>query len=267
MPIPQHPQLDVAREAARAAGHVLRRFFRGTFTVRVKDGPDVVTEADLEAERTVIRTIESHFPDHKFLAEESHRHAADSDHLWVIDPLDGTTNFLHGVPQFAVSIAYYEQGRPVCGVIHNPVYDEWYVALAGQGAWFNDEPARVSPAGELEKVLLATGFYYDRGPLMEGTVAAVGDIFRSGVHCIRRMGAASLDLAYVGTGRFGAYFEYLLSPWDFAAGRLFVEEAGGRVTTCRGTPLELTRSTILASNGRLHDAVEDLIRKHVPPGA
>ena len=267
MPVPRHPQLDVALEAARAAGEVLRSYFRGTFTVRVKDGPDVVTEADLEAERTVIATIRTHFPDDKILAEESHRDAADSDRLWIIDPLDGTTNFLHGVPQFAVSIAYYEQGMPVCGVVHNPIYNEWYVALAGQGAWFNDEPANVSPATNLEKVLVATGFYYDRGPLMEGTVAAVGDVFRRGVHCIRRMGAASLDLCYVGTGRFGAYFEYLLSPWDFAAGRLFVEEAGGKVTTCRGTPLLLTRSTILASNGPLHETVRELVEPHVPAGA
>lgn len=263
-PIPNHPQLAVALEAARAAGVVLKSFFRGTFSVRVKDGPDVVTEADLEAERTVISIIRAHFPADQVLAEESQRDAGDSPRLWIIDPLDGTTNFLHGVPHFAVSIAYYESGLPVCGVVYNPIHEEWYVALAGRGAWYNEAPATVSPATDLATVLLATGFYYDRGPLMEGTVAAVGEIFRHGVHCIRRMGAASLDLCYVGTGRFGAYFEYLLSPWDFAAGRLFVEEAGGIVTDCFGAPLELKRTHILASNGPLHEVVQSFAAKHCP---
>lgn len=262
--LPPHPQLRTAVAAADVAGEILKSYFRGTFNVHVKDGPDVVTQADLDAEKAILARIREEYPDDQFLAEESARDAVESPRLWIIDPVDGTTNFLHGVPQFAVSIAYYESGRPVCGVVYNPILGDWYTALAGSGAWYNDEPARVSAATELEKALLATGFYYDRGPLMEGTVEAVREVFRRGVHCVRRMGAASLDLAYVGTGRFGAYFEYLLSPWDFAAGRLFVEEAGGRVTDCLGAPLPMARTHILATNGPLHGVVQEIAGKHLP---
>jgi myo-inositol-1(or 4)-monophosphatase len=265
MSLPSDPRLDVALHAARAGGEVLRKYFRGEFFVRVKDGPDFVSQADLEAERAVIEVIRRTFPDHNILAEESQRDAVDSKQLWIIDPLDGTTNFIHGVPQISVSIAYYEAGQPILGVVYNPINHDCYFALRGHGAWLNEKPTKVSPEPRMDLSLIGTGFYYDRGPLMEGTLKAVGDVFRNGVHCIRRMGSAALDLCMVASGQYGAYFEYLLSPWDFAAGRLIVEEAGGKVTTCTGDPLPLARTHILASNGLLHDELQRLVSPHLPP--
>src|SRR5262249_2850138 len=162
----------------------------------------------------------------------------------VVDPLDGTNNFAHRIPHCAVSIAYHRSGQPVCGVIYNPFRDDWHVAVRGKGATHYGRRAEVSDHTRLNEVLVGVGFYYDRGAMMEATLAAIGDLKRRQVHGTRRFGTASLDLCMVGLGQFGAYFEYELSPWDFAAGRLFVEEAGGRVTTARGAPLPLARSSV-----------------------
>src|SRR5690606_5223379 len=182
----------------------------------------------------------------------------------IVDPLDGTNNFAHRIPHFAVSIAYYHNGSPVCGVVYNPLRDDWFTAVRGEGAWYNGQPARVSDERRLDQALVGVGFYYDRGAMMEATLAAIRDLFRCQIHGIRRFGTASLDLCQVGMGMFGAYFEFQLSPWDFAAGRLFVEQAGGRVTTCLGDALPLQKTTLLASNRLLHDAVLRVIGSHVP---
>lgn len=184
--------------------------------------------------------------------------------LWVVDPLDGTTNFVHGIPHYAVSIAYYHRGVPQCGVVFNPSRDDWYEATAGGGSFHNGKAVSVCQAETLDKVLVSVGFYYDRGTMMEATLAAVRDLFYEHIHGIRRFGTAALDLAQVGCGLFGAYFEYQLSPWDFAAGSLFVEEAGGRVTTCSGSPLPLRKTDVLASNSRLHDRVQAIVGPHLP---
>ncbi len=164
-----------------------------------------------------------------------------------------------------MSVAYYRAGRAECGIVFNPARDEWHVAARGRGAYQDGRQVRVAEHARLDQVLIGVGFYYNRGALMDATLAAIGDLKRRGIHGIRRFGTASLDLCMVGLGMFGAYFELELSPWDFAAGRLFVEEAGGRVTTCRDEPLPLDRTSILASNGRLHDAVLDVVRNHLPP--
>ena len=150
-------------------------------------------------------------------------------------------------------------------MIYNPVRDDWHVAVRGQGAFFNGRRARVGGQTRLGEVMVGVGFYYDRGVMMESTLAAIGDLKRDHqIHGIRRFGAATLDLCMVALGQLGAYFEYTLSPWDFAAGRLFVEEAGGRVTTCLGDPLPLAKSSILATNGHLHDAMLDVVRPRYP---
>src|SRR5262249_46017698 len=145
----------------------------------------------------------------------------------------------HKIPQIAVSVAYYRAGVARVGVVYNPVRDEWHVAERGRGATFNGQPVGVSEEARLDETLVGVGFYYERGAVMEATLDAVRDLKHRHIHGIRRFGAASLDLCMVGLGMLGAYFEYTLSPWDFAAGRLFVEEAGGRVTTCTGDPLPL----------------------------
>ena len=259
------PFLDVARRAARAGGEILSRYFREGVSVTHKDPKapyNLVSAADIESENAIAAVIRDAFPEHALLAEESSQDADPAEHLWVIDPLDGTTNFVHGIAHFAISIAYYRAGQAVCGVIYNPVRDEWYEAIQGRGARHNGQRVRVTSASRLDEVLIGVGFYYDRGAMMEATLGAVGDLFRHQIRGIRRFGTAALDLAAVATGSFGAFFEFQLSPWDFAAGRLFVEEAGGRVTDCVGQPLELKKSSVLASNGVLHGAILDIVRPH-----
>src|SRR5262249_25017116 len=153
------------------------------------------------------------------------------------------------------------------GVISNRIRDDGHAAVRGRGAFLNGEPVRVGVEEKLDEVLVGVGFYYDRGAMMEATLAAIGDLKRDHhIHGIRRFGAATLDMCMVALGQLGAYFEYELSPWDFAAGRLFVEEAGGRVTTCRGRPVPLPQSSVLASNGRLHDAMVAVVRPRHPEG-
>jgi myo-inositol-1(or 4)-monophosphatase len=257
-------ELDVARKAAQIGGDVLSKYFRQGIQMREKQSCDLVSDADLESEQAIVDVIRSEFPDHAFLGEEAHTADADAPHLWVIDPLDGTTNFAHDIPHFAVSIAYYQSGEPVCGVIFNPARGDWFHAVRGAGAFAGDDRVHVAEHEELSESLVGVGFYYDRGAMMEATLAAIRDLFGQQIHGIRRFGTASLDLVHVGCGLFGAFFEYELSPWDFAAGRLFVEEAGGRVTTCQGESLPLAKSTLLASNGRLHDDVLEIVQRHIP---
>jgi myo-inositol-1(or 4)-monophosphatase len=233
--------------------------------MRSKAVSNLVSDADVEAEHAIVEVIRTSFPKHEILGEEAHSGDVEAEHLWVVDPLDGTNNFAHRIPQFGVSVAYYREGVAQCGVIFNPIRDEWHEAERGRGATFNGRPARVNEEARLNESLVGVGFYYERGPVMEKTLEAVAALKRDHhIHGIRRFGAATLDLCMVGLGMLGAYFEYTLSPWDFAAGRLFVEEAGGVVTTCRGEPLPLEQSSILASNGRLHDAMLDVIRTRLP---
>lgn len=257
-------ELHVAEEAARAAGEILLRHRRQGVVLRSKDVANLVTDADLEAERAIVAVIRRAFPNHAILAEEAHQGDVTAEHLWVVDPLDATHNFAHGLPHFAVSIAYYRAGRAVVGVVYNPCNDDWYRATRGGGAFHNGAPVRVSQHSRLDETMLACGFPYDRGALMEATLAAMGDLIRAEIHGIRRMGCASLDLCWVGLGWFAGFFEYRLAPWDFAAGRIFIEEAGGRVTNGLGQPLGLESASVLASNGALHDALLEIVQRHHP---
>ncbi|HWE39512.1 MAG TPA: inositol monophosphatase family protein [Isosphaeraceae bacterium] len=258
------PELATAEAAARAGGAVVARYFRDGVAMRSKDVGNLVSDADLEAERAIVDAIRSAHPGHEILAEEAHAGDAGAEHLWVVDPLDGTNNFAHRVPHLAVSIAYYHAGVAQCGVVFNPINGDWHVAERGGGAWYNGTPARVGDESRLDEVLVGLGFYYDRGVMMEATLDALRAFKREMIHGSRRMGTASLDLCMVGRGLYGVYFEYELSPWDFAAGRLFVEEAGGTVTTCLGEPLPMARTSVLASNGRLHQAALEIVKKYHP---
>ncbi|NQV24720.1 MAG: inositol monophosphatase [Rhodopirellula sp.] len=262
-------ELDVARQAAKAGGDILAGYFRQGIEMRTKQDCDFVSDADVESERAIIDVIRSSFPDHVILGEEAQDGAVETldtnaDSLWVIDPLDGTTNFAHDIPHFAVSIGYYQMGQPVCGVIYNPARDDWFHAVQGEGAFANGVKVTVADHSSLSESLIGVGFYYDRGAMMEATLASIRDLFHQKIHGIRRFGTASLDLCQVGCGQFGAFFEYELSPWDFAAGRLFVEEAGGRVTNCRGSQLPLAKSSVLATNGKLHDSVLAIVSGNLP---
>lgn len=259
-------ELDVAQEAAKAGGKILAGYFGQGVEMRTKQDCDFVSDADVQSERAIIDVIRSAFPDHAILGEEGQAEEVDtsSEFLWVIDPLDGTTNFAHDIPHFAVSIGFYWKTQPVLGVIFNPVRRDWFHAVRGKGAFANDKKATVADHASLSDALVGVGFYYDRGAMMEATLASIRDLFQQKIHGIRRFGTASLDLCQVGCGQFGAFFEYELSPWDFAAGRLFVEEAGGRVTNCRGDELPLAKSSVLASNGKLHDAVLKIVSGNLP---
>jgi len=261
-------ELTVAINAARKAEQILSSYFSDLASAEIRtkytneEFQGVVTKADIEAERTIVDDIRGQLPDHQFLAEEEHTATLESEHLWVIDPLDGTNNFAHGIPHFAISIAYYRKGVPQCGVILNPTTGDLFTTQRGKGSHWNANPVSVNQHQSLENTMIAVGFYYDRGAMMKATLNAVEALFHQKIHGIRRFGTAALDLVQVGLGRFGGYFEYELSPWDFAAARLFVEEAGGTVTTCKGTPLPLEKSSVLATNSKLHPLILEIVSQY-----
>lgn len=252
---------DFAVQLARSGGEVLMKYFRKKMRVEAKGSGNLVSEADLESEKQITEMIHLQFPGDAIIAEEKHAMHQDSDSLWIIDPLDGTNNFAHGLAQFAVSVAYYKDGNALCGAIFNPARDELYVATRGSGATRNGESLHVCDDDSLDQSLIATGFYYDRGEMMRRTLRTIEALFGKGIHGIRRFGAASLDLCSVAAGEYGGFFEYYLSPWDFAAGKLIVEEAGGKVTDCEGNPLGTKASPLLASNSKLHASLVELIRQ------
>ncbi len=262
--------LNVAETAARTGGAILRRYFQNGVTIRDKSSGggksyDLVSDADEESETAVAQTIRDAFPTHELLGEESLQ-AGDikADHLWIIDPLDGTNNFAHGIEHFAVSIGYYERGEAMVGVIYNPIRDDWFTTVRGEGAFRAGRRVRVSDAESLGRSMIGCGFYYDRGAMMRSTLAAIEDCFSHHVHGIRRFGTASLDLCMVGCGQLEGFFEYNLSAWDFAAGALFVREAGGRISDARGGELPIGSSSVVASNGRLHEALVEITTRHYP---
>ena len=246
-------------EFARAGGDVLLRYFRKEMRIEMKGSGNLVSEADFETEKLITELIRQQFPHDAIIAEEKHAAHQDADSLWIVDPLDGTNNFAHGIAHFAVSIAYYHQGQALYGVVFNPARDELFVAARGEGAFRNETRLSVSSHQTLAESLVGTGFYYDRGEMMRRTLRSIEALFTHGIHGIRRFGAASLDLCGVAAGEYGGFFEYYLAPWDFAAGRLIVEEAGGKVTDCSGAPLGTKASSVLATNSTLHQTLIDLL--------
>ena len=254
-------ELSVATEAAASAAEILSKYL-GKATIQHKSATqDLVTQADVEAEETILRTIKAAFPDHAFLGEEGGQSGdANTDGLWVIDPLDGTTNFAHGIPQFCTSIAYFENGAPKVGVIHDPCRGEVFTAISGQGARLNDAAIRCSATPSLDQSVIGTGFYYDRGEMMTKTLAAVQRLFETNIRGIRRFGGAALDQCWVACGRFDGFFEYQLSPWDYAAGWLIIEEAGGRVTDRNGQQFHLRSKNLIAANAHLIDSLVEHVR-------
>lgn len=257
-------EFEVCKKAARVGAETVAKFYRDGVTMRSKESYNLVSDADIETEKRIVEVIHNAFPGHSVLGEEVYNSETDVEHLWIVDPIDGTNNFAHQVPHFAVSVAYYHNGEAVCGVVTNPVRDDWYETVRGEGAFHNGQRVQVGHQNSLDQVLVGVGFYYDRGAMMESTLDAMRELFGRNIHGIRRFGTASLDLCQVAVGMYGAYFEYELSPWDFAAGRLFVEEAGGRVTTCAGDPLPLKKTSVLASNTLLHEQTLEIVQRHLP---
>ncbi|MDA8744013.1 inositol monophosphatase [Rubripirellula amarantea] len=261
--------LLAATTAAQRGGDILMRYLRDGVEMRAKSHEgaktyDLVSDADIESENAIAKHLHSKYPTHHLLGEENLHAEADSDNLWIIDPLDGTNNFAHGVLHFGVSIAYYCKGTPIVAAVFNPARDEMYTAIAGGGAFLNGRAIEVSRDGKLSQSLIGCGFYYDRGEMMKKTLAAIESFFAEDIHGIRRFGTASLDLCQVASGQFGGFFEYQLSPWDFAAGALILTEAGGKITTARGDELPIEKTSVLASNGLLHDAMLTITKAHHP---
>jgi myo-inositol-1(or 4)-monophosphatase len=257
--VPDHDEIEkVAVRAARAAGRVHLKRLSHISVARKSNAIDLVTEADREAEAAAIAVLQRAFPAHAILAEESGASAGVSEHRWIIDPLDGTTNFAHGYPQFCVAIAYERRGKIQAGVIFDAFKRELFVARRGGGARLNGKPMRVTRTPSLESALLITGFAYDRRERRRFYLA-FWEAFMMRTHGVRRTGSAALDLAWVASGRADAFWEFGLKPWDIAAGALMVEEAGGQVGNMDGAALDLTGGQILATNGRLHQAMIETI--------
>jgi myo-inositol-1(or 4)-monophosphatase len=252
-----------AIEAALVAGRIQRKYFRTDLSVTKKGPIDLVTAADLEVEQAFRQLITRRFPDHAVLGEESAAAGGADErarYRWIIDPVDGTTNFAHGLALFCVSIALEVDGHIELGVVFDPIANELFTAERGAGAWLNGEPLRVSPRKDLIDALLVTGFPYfvrDR----PGTQLDMFGAFLRQARAVRRLGSAALDLCYVAAGRFDGYWEFELHPWDFAAGMLVVTEAGGKVTDYHGAPLPLARSQLVASNGLVHSAMREVIQR------
>jgi len=251
-------------DAARTGGRILMENFERGVAVAYKGDVDLVTAADRAAEAAIVALIRSRHPDHDILAEEDDYGQLQSDCRWIIDPLDGTTNFAHGFPWFAVSIGLEVDGRLVLGAIYNPYVGELYLAERGSGAFLNDRRLQVSSTTRLDRSLLATGFPYDRKTARANNYDHFVR-FQQAAQACRRPGAASLDLACVAAGRFDGFWEMKLKPWDLAAGVLLVAEAGGCVTDFDGRPMALDGDECLASNGLIHQAMQDLLQQGARP--
>ena len=250
--MPTNEEIEkVAIRAARAAGRVHMKRLNHISVARKTNAIDLVTEADRESEAAAIEVLQRAFPAHAILAEESGASTTVSEHRWIIDPLDGTTNFAHDYPQFCVSIAYLRRDRVQAGVIFDAFKRELFVARRGGGARLNGKPIRVTRTASLDSSLLVSGFPYDRRERRRFYLA-YWEGFMMRTHGVRRSGSAALDLAWVACGRADAFWEFGLKPWDIAAGALLITEAGGRVTNIDGTELDLAGAQIVASNGRIH---------------
>jgi myo-inositol-1(or 4)-monophosphatase len=251
----------VAIDAARAAGHLLKSQLRASHRIASKGTSiDLVTEMDARAEELIVGRLSSAFPDDTILAEERGSAPGRSGRRWIVDPLDGTTNYAHGLSIFSVSIALEVERRVELGVAYDPSLDELYVAERGRGATVNDQPLAVSTTASLEQSLLTTGFPYDIRETRQTNLPQYA-AFALRSRGVRRLGSAVLDLAWVASGRLDGFWELRLGPWDAAAGSLLVEEAGGRVTNVTGGALDLDAPAVVASNGRIHDAMLAVLRQ------
>jgi myo-inositol-1(or 4)-monophosphatase len=260
-----HPMLNVAVKAARAAGAIINRAALDVEAVRIsqKQVNDFVTEVDHASEATIIETLLTAYPDHGILAEESgqqHGNSA-SDHIWIIDPLDGTTNFIHGFPVYCVSIALAVKGKVEQAVIYDPSRNDLFTATKGRGAYMNERRIRVSKRTQLNQCLISTGFPFRPGDNFQNYLAMMADVMQRTAG-LRRPGAAALDLAYVAAGFTDGFFETGLSPWDVAAGSLLVTEAGGLIGNFTGESDFMEQRECLAANPRVYGQLVPILHKY-----
>jgi myo-inositol-1(or 4)-monophosphatase len=256
--------LDTAIAAGKEAGALLRTYASSGFRIEYKNPINLVTDADRAAEQCVIDHIRARFPTHRFLAEERGRiEEVPSPYLWVIDPLDGTTNFAHGYPTYCVSIGLEYEGRCILGVIVDPSRDELFTAIEHRGARLNGHPIHVSKTATLDSSLLVTGFAYDIRDTPRNNLDHFAR-FALKTQGLRRTGSAALDLCYVAAGRFDGFWEVQLNPWDMAAGSVIVKEAGGRLTDFSGKDLSIYGQELVASNGPIHEAMLQVLKQDAP---
>jgi len=244
-------EMAAAREAARRAGKAIMACYGQLHRIDKKGPIDLVTEADLEAERAIVETLRARFPTDTLLSEEKGSHKGKAERRWIVDPLDGTVNFAHGFPFFAVSIALEHEGDLVLGLVEDPFRGERFEAIRAQGALLNGKPIKVSNIGQLKEALVATGFPYDIHERPEGVLELFGRMVVR-AQGVRRPGSAALDLCYVAAGRLDGFWEQDLKPWDTAAGVLIVREAGGKVSTFEGEPFTPFQKSVVAANPLIH---------------
>jgi myo-inositol-1(or 4)-monophosphatase len=246
-------------EAAKAGAAENVRFFNTDFKISNKEGVNnLVTEADHAAEKAILTVIKSNFPGHQVLAEETGAIVVDSAYKWIIDPIDGTVNFAHGIPLNCVSIAVEHNGEIVLAAVYNPHLHEFFFAEKTKGATLNDKPIRVSNETAAIKACLVTGFPYTYINVPNGPLEIFERFIRKGVP-VRRLGSAAIDLCWVAAGRFDGFYEHKLEPWDSAAGYLIVEEAGGKVTDFEGNKFSVYQHRVLATNGKIHEEMLEVI--------
>ncbi|MDG4552663.1 MAG: inositol monophosphatase family protein [Candidatus Competibacter sp.] len=259
-----HPVLTIAKRAALSASRILLHHFDRLerLSVTAKQRNDFVSEADIQAEQEIIQVLRKTYPNHGIVAEESGEQHGQDDYQWVIDPLDGTTNFLHGIPHFAISIGFRHKTRLEAGLIYDPIRQEMFTASRGAGAQINDRRMRVSGISQMENALLGTGFPFRHPQHQPAYLNFFGGLFGKCVE-VRRAGAASLDLAYVASGRLDGYWEFGLKEWDIAAGTLLVQEAGGLVSDFGGGNDFMKSGNIVAGNPKIFKALLQEMRPYL----
>ncbi|WP_319759825.1 inositol monophosphatase family protein [Maridesulfovibrio sp.] len=250
--------LEKATAIVLEAGEIIREAYNKPKKIKHKGRIDLVTDTDLAVEDFLKVKLAEILPGSSFLAEETSGNADLVDRTWIIDPIDGTTNFAHGLPMVATSVALWENGQVVMGIVNLPILNEVFTAVRGQGAFMNNEPIHVTDCDSLEKSLISTGFPYAIEEHVDSITEALSRVLLA-TQGVRRPGAAALDLAYLACGRYEAYYENSLKPWDMAAGWLLVEEAGGKVTEYGQDEFNLYSPAILASNSHIHDLIRKLI--------
>jgi myo-inositol-1(or 4)-monophosphatase len=258
---PQTAFLEAAMLLAAQAGHMLREAEGQRRTIDYKGKINLVTEMDRKVEQFLGSELLRRFPDHDFLAEEDQKNVSTgAEYRWIVDPLDGTTNYAHGLPIYSVSIALAHRDTVIVGAVYQPVTDEMFTATRGGGARLNGAPIQVSLESELVNSLLVTGFPYDMHETDRDNLDHFGRFMKE-ARAVRRLGSAALDLCYVARGRFDGFWELKLAPWDMAAGGLIAAEAGAKLTSISGGAWDPFCETIIASNGKIHEAMEEVLRR------
>ncbi|GIU01265.1 inositol monophosphatase [Sulfurovum sp. TSL6] len=255
--------IDTLKQIALEAGKIVKEGYSSHKEVTHKGVVDLVTEFDLKTEAFILDQLQKAFPDHTLVGEESHHGSYHYDKAIYVDPIDGTTNFVHGIPHLAISLGVWEQGKPTLAVVYNPILEELFWAVRGEGAYCNGKRLEVSPQSKLQNALIATGFPYAKvnaGIEYQWVINCMTNLLPH-IQDIRRLGAASIDLCYLAQGKVEAFYEIDLKPWDVAAGILIVQEAGGHISNVNNQPFDFDDKSIVASNGKVHQQLLKYLEK------